>query len=114
MTDGYFLTPNKMIPLNDRPAGEIAPVALEQLAAWQALARRWPIERHCHDTETRKGQPCWCCGVCDKTIWFVNDPHGNIFVYSDDEILALKVAHIRQAHAEDKWENISSQLESSS
>jgi hypothetical protein len=106
MTEGYYQTPNIMIPLNDRPPGEIAPVALEQLAMWENIARGWPVERHCHDVYNDdgklicNGQPCWCCADCDKTIWFVNDPSGKIFVYADEEILALKVAHVRQCHAE--------------
>lgn len=98
--EGYYSTPNLMVPLNDREPGTIAQVALDQLAEWERIARHWPVERHCHDSEQKKGQPCWCCAFCDKTIWFINDPHGNIYTYDAGEILALKVAHIRQAHAE--------------
>lgn len=96
----YYQAPNTMTPLNNRLPGTIAAIAMEQLKAWQAIAQHWPVERHCHDTEQYKGRPCWCCAKCDKTIWFINDLDGNIYVYSADEILALKVAHIRQAHAE--------------
>jgi hypothetical protein len=98
MTQGYYKTPNVNIPLNDRESGTIADVALKQREEWEAIARPWPMERHCHDTEERKGQPCWCCAVCDQTIFFINDPQGNIYIYTDAEILALKVAHVRQCH----------------
>jgi hypothetical protein len=94
MAEGFYMTPNVNIPLNKREAGEIADVALNQLAEWEAIARPWPMERHIHND-----RPSWCCAVCDKTIYFVNDPRGEIYVYTDAEILALKVAHIRQAHS---------------
>jgi hypothetical protein len=100
MSEGYYATSNKMVPLQDREAGEIAPVALEQLRGYQARAQSWPMERHEHHSETAMGRPCWCCVVCDpcETIWFINDRAGGIYTYTEDEILALKVAHIRQVH----------------
>jgi hypothetical protein len=100
MADGYFQTPNLMIPYNDRPEGEIAPIALAQLEEWEAVAREWPVERHTHQSEYSPPRPGWCCAKCDKTIWFVNDPFGKIYQYTPREILALKVAHLRQCHQE--------------
>lgn len=100
MEKGYYQTPNKMIPLNDREPGELAPIAIKQLEEYVKVARYWPVERHIHNTPEKKGQPCWCCGICDQTIWFVCDPYGTMYTYTTDEILALKVAHIRQSHAE--------------
>ena len=100
--EGYYATSNKMVPLQDREAGEIAPVALEQLRGYQSRAQSWPMARHSHNSDTAKGRPCWCCTVCNpcETVWFVNDRAGNIYTYSDEEILALKVAHIRQVHSD--------------
>ena len=100
--ESYFSTPNVMVPLNAREAGTIATVALEQLRAYQTRAHTWPMERHSHNSDTTKGQPCWCCVVCDpcETIWFVNDRTVNIYTYTEEEILALKVAHIRQVHSD--------------
>jgi hypothetical protein len=97
----FYETPNAQVPLNDRQSGELAPVALEQLARYQALARSWYMERHEH-----QGRDGWCCMVdeCDETLWFVNDLDGNIYHYTDDEILALKVAHIRQIHDGETWQ----------
>jgi hypothetical protein len=96
----YCLTPNVMVPLNSRETGSIATVAMEQLRHYQALASTWPMERHEHHSNTAKGRPCWCCVVCDpcETIWFINDRAGGIYSYSEEEILTLKVAHIRQVH----------------
>lgn len=91
MTDGYFLTPNLMIPGNDRDSGEIAPLALVELAKWQIIAESWGVYP---DGKARR------CMKCDQSIWFICDPHGEQYVYSDEEINALTVAHIRQVHAE--------------
>jgi hypothetical protein len=94
---GFYQTPNLMIPLNDRENGQIAEVALEELGHWQEAAQFWTMARHEH-----KGRPCWCCTICDpcETLWFVNDLSGKVYTYTDDEILALKVAHLRQCHPE--------------
>ena len=97
---GYYATPNKDIPLNDREAGQLAPVALEQLRTYQGRANNWPMERHEHyDEYDEVMRACWCCVVCKvcETLWFVNDPDGNVYSYTEDELQTLKVAHIRQS-----------------
>lgn len=91
MTNGYYQTPNVNIPLNKREKGAIADVALDQLSAYQDRARTWPVY-----TDGR----CNRCTDCHQNIWFSTDPRGYTYNYSDDEILALKVAHVRQCHAE--------------
>jgi hypothetical protein len=66
------------------------------------------MERHEHwDERHDMFRNCWCCTVCDpcETLWFVDDPAGQIFTYTEDEILTLKVAHIRQAHDKDGTNN---------
>lgn len=90
--EGYYKTPNKMIPLNDREPGEVADVALAQLAQWQEVAIAWDTysdgrANRCHD--------------CHQNIWFSKDPQGHAYKYTDDEILALKVAHVRQCHSQE-------------
>ena len=89
MTDAYYQTPNKMIPLNDRPKGELADIAKEQLAYWREIADTWPVY-----TDGR----CNRCAECHQNIWFSKDPQGRDYEYVADEIPALKVAHVRQCH----------------
>lgn len=90
---GYFQTPNVDIPLNDRPTGTIAPVAMEQLRAYQRTASNWPVFE-----VRRDGRDCMCCQQCNECLWFVTDEEEQRYQYTDDELSALKVAHIRQAH----------------
>lgn len=102
---GMFQTPNSDIPLNAREAGSLATIAMEQLRTYQGRAANWPVARHEHwDEYYEIMRPCWCCTVCDpcETLWFVSDPAGNIYSYSDEEIQTLKVAHLRQAHDKDQ------------
>jgi hypothetical protein len=89
--ESYYHTPNKLVPLNDRGPGEIAEVALQELKHWQAVAMVWPVY-----TDGR----CNRCQECHENLWFTTDPRGGKYQYTDDEILALKVAHLRQCHEE--------------
>jgi hypothetical protein len=89
--EGYYRTPNKMIPLNDRDPGEIADVALEQLKAWESIAESWDVY-----TDGRSNR----CKECHQNIWFSTDPQRGEYMYAPGEILALKVAHVRQCHSE--------------
>lgn len=66
-------------------------IALEQLAGYQTVAIDWP--RYPDGRAVR-------CGKCDQSIWFAYDINGTPYVYEDHELLALKVAHIRQVHPE--------------
>lgn len=88
---GYYHVPNNLIPLNDRAPGELAGIALEQLAPYREVAATWLIypDGRCHR-----------CMECDQNIWFSRDRQGQPYRYTDAEILALIVAHIRQCHAE--------------
>lgn len=77
---------------NDSPMdGTIHPIGLEQLAAFQAVAINWP--RYPDGRAMR-------CGQCDQAMWFTSDIIGTEYIYEDHELLALKVAHIRQNHSE--------------
>lgn len=87
--DQYFITKNQDVPLNDRPKGEVAPHAIRELQRWQKIANEWGIYP---DGRCRR------CMECDENIWFAVDDHGREYIYSDEEINALIVAHIRQVH----------------
>lgn len=77
---------------NDSPQdGTVHPIGLQQLAAWQAIAMDWP--RYPDGRAVR-------CGKCDQALWFTSDIGGKPYIYEDHELLALRVAHIRQAHSE--------------
>lgn len=62
-----------------------------QLIAWQKAARDWSFFID-QDGHVR-------CGMDEISVWRLRDDHGQAYVYSDGELLALKVAHIRQCHA---------------
>lgn len=96
MVKGYGNTPNKDIPLNDRESGAIASIAMEQLRSYQERAANWRMYR-----VRREGRDVSCCQACLQALWFVSDEDEQLYVYTDDELLALKVAHIRQAHDKD-------------
>jgi hypothetical protein len=77
---------------NDSPGdGTIHPIGLRQLAAYQEIAVDWP--RYPDGRANR-------CGKCDQNLWYTYDLNGNHYVYTDEEKLALVVAHIRQNHPE--------------
>jgi hypothetical protein len=89
--EGYYQTPNVNIPHNNRPKGEIAPIALAELEGWRAVAREWDVY-----TDGR----CNRCHDCHANIWFSTDPQRGEYMYAPGETLALIVAHLRQCHTE--------------
>jgi hypothetical protein len=88
---GYYQTPNVMVPLNKRERGEVADIAIRQLAVIQNCAITWPVVEQGNENR---------CGLCSQNLWFRYDTYGEPYGYSDEELLALKVAHIRQNHQE--------------
>jgi hypothetical protein len=70
----------------------ISPSALRELAAWEAIATKWEWYIH-PDTYLR-------CRECHQGVARMADRHGANFSYNEAELLALKVAHIRQIHSE--------------
>lgn len=70
-------------------------IAEQQLKEWEAIALKWPLYRVNDGTQTPVR-----CEKCGQSVWFVNDLFGNPYQYSESEILALTVAHIRQRHEE--------------
>lgn len=97
--EGFYNTPNKMIPLNDREPGTLAPVALRALEFIRSAAQTWPIHR-----VRRDNRNCNVCRMCQQNIWFDKDEEGQEFLYTEAEKLALIVAHIRQRHTSDNGE----------
>jgi hypothetical protein len=93
MTQGYYQTSNVNVPLNNRPKGEIAEIAITQLEAFQLRGRTWPTRE-----VSRDGRHGMECSYCNQMIYFISDPNGILYEYADDELLALTVAHIRQKH----------------
>ena len=80
-----------MIKNENESRGEIHPLALNQLAVWQAACIDWP--------RYPDGR-CVRCGKCDQSIYMRWDINQVRYQYTKDEILALIVAHVRQAHEE--------------
>lgn len=70
----------------------ISPSAIRELAAWEAIATQWEFYIH-PDTYLR-------CRECHQGIARMADRHGALFDYNEGDLLALKVAHIRQIHSE--------------
>jgi hypothetical protein len=91
------MTPNKMIPLNDRPAGQIADIAWQQLKPYREAAQTWPIGQ-----EVRESRTCMVCRRCNQSVWFMSDMFELEYQYQESEKLALIVAHIRQRHTSDE------------
>jgi hypothetical protein len=90
---GYYQTPNVNVPLNARDKGEIAKVAWQQLKPYQDAARTWPIYKLMRDS-----RHCNLCRVCDQNIYFDSDTEENEYHYTDEDIVSLIIAHIRQTH----------------
>jgi hypothetical protein len=87
--EGYYQTPNVNIPYNDRPKGELAPIALAELEGWRAVAAQWDVY-----TDGRSNR----CHDCHQNIWFSKDPQGHDYQYNPSELESLLIAHLRQCH----------------
>lgn len=74
------------------PAG-LGALALRQLAAWQEIASALLL-----DEVPEVHARCTLSG-CSQSV-AVLERGGKRYQYTDDELLALKVAHLRQAHIE--------------
>jgi hypothetical protein len=93
--EGYYSTPNTNIPLNNRLPGDLAQVAIDQLAEYQMSARGWAIEVDINDP-----RECHRCGECGQNIWFGCDLALQPYQYTEEEQLTLIVAHLRQVHSD--------------
>jgi hypothetical protein len=73
------------------PPGELNPLALRQLQAWQDIARGWQLVQSGRHLR---------CPACNQSVVMLLDTAGRQYVYTDEQKLTLTVAHLRQAHAE--------------
>ena len=69
---------------------DMNPLALRQLEAWEKIAKKWPV--YTSDAGFIR------CAHCNLTVWRTQDDHGQEYTISDSEILALRVAHLRNHH----------------
>jgi hypothetical protein len=70
---------------------KLSTVAAGQLAAWEELARDWPVYAD---------EPCMRCVSCHVAVYRTHDDTDTAYVYAPEETLALTVAHLRQAHTD--------------
>lgn len=63
--------------------------ARAELETWAPIAVKWKL--YLDGFANR-------CTLCDQCIWFTHDMHGEQYMYSTEEILALIIAHVRQVH----------------
>lgn len=78
---------------NDGAAGEIHPMAIDQLKLFEEAADRWGL--------AQSADQYYRCGQCQQAIWREVDDNGHSYLWSAEEIKSLIVAHIRQRHSED-------------
>lgn len=71
-------------------------LAERQLAAWQAIAETWPTSIDWNDDGLRSVRRCDACG---KGIMLSTDQAGALYMYTDEQWLALVVLHLRNHHA---------------
>lgn len=65
-------------------------LAVRQLANWERIAKDWPV------FESDAGYVR--CAYDDMAIWRTEDNQGMPYQLSHLEVLALRVAHLRQHH----------------
>lgn len=70
---------------------EISVLALRQLEAWEHLARHWSL----YD-ESGYAR----CPFDDMAVYRSEDDSGSPYTWTEPQILAAKVAHLRNHHAE--------------
>ena len=68
----------------------IDPLALRQLAYWEHLAKDWPV----YTSEAGYVR----CAYDDLAVWRTEDNQGQPYTWSPAEILAARVAHLRNHH----------------
>lgn len=100
---GYYNAPNADIPLNNRQAGEVAPVAFDQLRPYQEAADQWPMHSAWHKANEDMDMPAMFgmeCRFCGQFIWAIQDENSAPYQYEPGVTKALTVAHIRRQHQE--------------
>lgn len=94
--------------------GQLSAIAMSQLEAWEAVAKRWMLNPQILVTvQGHRDGPgleqlhltCGGYGIsdtgpaagCNQTIWMIHDGHDYITFHNSD-LLAATVAHIRNVH----------------
>lgn len=72
---------------------QLAPMALSQLAAWEAIAEDWLW------TDDLDGYRLLCV-ACGKSAMLLADSRHIPYRYTHEQELALKVLHLRNHHAD--------------
>jgi hypothetical protein len=93
MVEAAYSTPNTQIPLNNRPIGQLAAIAQQQLKPFEEAADQWPMFEF-----QRDGRLAKICRLCDQVQWYRFDEQGQPYHYSVSELKAILVAHIRRQH----------------
>lgn len=75
-----------------------AHIAQEQLRPYQEAAQTWPVKETMRRDNLQRARWCSVCRECDQSLWFTRDVKGVPYEYTEEEKLALIVAHIRQCH----------------
>ena len=69
----------------------LAPLALNQLAAWEKIAEDWPVSR---EVATYR------CGDCGGPVCLAVDGAKRPYRYTHEQFLALTVLHLRNHHTD--------------
>lgn len=77
------------------PQQPIPDRVLAELEGWQEMARMWPLRFCLEDPYAR-------CEACDQAVIRLIDDHGLSYRYTNAELVALAVAHIRQVHGDNR------------
>lgn len=73
---------------------------MTDLIQWQEIAETWSGYPHDSTDAGDLNGIYWRCGDCDQSVYRLSNGHYEAYTLQPSEILSLKVAHIRQRHAE--------------
>jgi hypothetical protein len=75
-------------------------LAVNQLAAWEALAEDWPVSHDSQYIDQHGKDRSYRCGDCGKGVALAFDDNGARYLYTDAQWRALVVLHLRNHHAD--------------
>lgn len=73
-----------------------------QLAAWEELARNWPVSHDAQYSDARatsRRDRAYRCGACGLGVALAYDLADRRYQYTAEQWLALVVLHLRNHHA---------------
>jgi hypothetical protein len=71
---------------------KLGALAKIQLEAWQAIAVNWAVYFDLDTSQLR-------CSSCHASVLVMADERGHLYHYSEEQVLACKVMHLRARHA---------------